>query len=55
VAGVWRKVQNEELRYIYGSSNIRPMSVVRSGRLVYSEHVAIRSDKKLANTSGWKT
>ena len=38
VTGEWRKLNNEELNYLYCSLNI--LLVIKSGRLRWAEHVA---------------
>jgi hypothetical protein len=44
VTGGWRKLHNEELHYLYSSSNI--IRIIKSRRMRWAEHVARKGEKK---------
>jgi hypothetical protein len=44
VTGVWRKLHNEELHYLYSSPNI--VRVIKSTRMIWAGHVARMGEKR---------
>ena len=44
VTGEWRKLHNEELNFLYGSTNI--VRVIKSGRMRLAGHVACMGERR---------
>jgi hypothetical protein len=52
VAGIWRRLHNEELHNLYASPII--IRVIKSGRLIWERHVARMGEKNIRYFC-WKT